>query len=134
MNLGKPMHTPKAALRTALRMLAPALAIWSPGALTADAPGNDGSTAVPAMAVPLSGYLTPRAKEMIITRDAWDLNGFTSPSGDPNAQVGSRDLAASCAAHSKQLIEGRLAKQYPATIEHLTIGGVPVDVVTPKSG
>ena len=71
---------------------------------------------------------------MIVTRDAWDLNGFTAPSGDPDAPVESRDLQASCAAHSKQIIEGRLNRQYPATIEHRTIGGVPADVVTPKSG
>ena len=43
-------------------------------------------------------------------------------------------LKASCAAHSKQIIEGRLNRQYPATIEHTLIGGVPADVVTPRSG
>jgi monoterpene epsilon-lactone hydrolase len=128
------MYSFKETLRTALLMLALPLLMWSPGALTADAPANSGSTPVPAMTVPLSGYLTPRAKEVIITHDAWDLNGFTSPSGDPNAQVESRDLQASCAAHSKQVIEGRLNRQYPATVEHKTIGGVPTDVVTPKSG
>ena len=114
-------------------MLALPPLMWSPGALTADV-SADGSTNVPTMTVPLSGYLTQRAKEAIITRDAWDLNGFTAPSGDPNAPVESKDLQASCAAHSKQIIEGRLNKQYPATIEHKIIGGVPVDVVTPKSG
>src|SRR5438445_10494509 len=63
-------------LRTALLMLALPLLMWSPGALTADAPATSGSTPVPAMTVPLSGYLTPRAKEVIITHDAWGLNGF----------------------------------------------------------
>src|SRR3984957_20680131 len=114
--------------------LALPLLMWSAGAPTADAPANNGSTPLPAMTVPLSGYLTPRAKEVIITRDAWGLHGFTSPGVDPNAQLESRDLQASCAAHSKYIIESRLNQQYPATIEHKTIGGVPTDVVTPKSG
>jgi len=128
------MHTCKETYRTALLMLALPLLMWSSGALTGDAPANSGSTDVPAMTIPLSGYLTPRAKEAIITHDAWGLNGFTPPGGDPNAQIESRDVQASCAAHSKQIIEGRLNKQYPAIIEHETIGGVPTDVVTPKSG
>ena len=75
-------------LRTALLTLALPLLMWSPGALSADASANSGSTPVPAMTVPLSGYLTPRAKEVIITQDAWGLNGFTAPSGDPNAPLG----------------------------------------------
>lgn len=130
----KHMYTFKETLRRVLLLLALPLLTWPARSLTADAPANTGATPVPAMTVPLSGYLTPRAKEVIITHDAWDLNGFTSPSGDSNAQVESRDLQVSCAAHSKQIIEGRLNKQYPANIEHKTIGGVPADVVTPQSG
>lgn len=125
------MHKP--GLRTALLLLALPL-VWAPGAFTADAPAESGSTPVPAMIVPLSSFLTPRAKEAIITHDAWGLTGYTSPSGDPDAPVESSDLRAYCAARSRQLIEGRLARQYPASIEHKLIGGVPTDVVTPKSG
>ena len=116
-----------------LWLVLPLLMPWA-GALAADAPVDDGSTAVPAMTVPLSGYLTPRARQVITTRDAWGLSGFIPPGTDPNAQVESKDLQASCAVHSKQIIEARLNRQYPATIEHKTIGGVPTDVVTPKSG
>jgi epsilon-lactone hydrolase len=128
---------------TALRLiqglvLALPLLLCPPGAFaveaSADASADRGSTQVPAMTVPLSGYLSPRATEAIITRDEWDLNGFTAPGGDANAQVESKDLQASCASHSRQIIEGRLNKQYPATIEHRTIGGVPADIVTPKNG
>lgn len=121
-------------LRTALIACAPSLLLCSPVALGGAVAPADGSTPVPAMTVPLSGYLTPRAKEVIITRDAWGLNGFTAPSGNPNALVEPEALKASCAAHSKQIIEGRLNRQYPATIEHTLIGGVPADVVTPRSG
>ncbi len=128
------MRTFKKAFRTGAFMLALALLVGSPGALTAETPETPGSTLVSAMTVPLSTYLTPRAKQVIITRDAWDLNGFTAPSGDPNAQVESRELQESCAAHSKQIIEGRLDKQYPSIIEHKVMGGVPTDVVTPKAG
>jgi monoterpene epsilon-lactone hydrolase len=110
------------------------LIIATTDARTADAVADSGSIPVPAMTVPQSGYLTSRAKEVLITHDAWDLNGFTAPSGDPNAQVESADLQASCAAHSKTIIEGRLNQEYPAIIEHKTIGGAPADVVTPKSG
>jgi epsilon-lactone hydrolase len=120
--------------RTALLLLTLPLLMWSAGALAADAPAESGSTSVPAMTVPLSSYLTPRAREVIVTRDAWDLNGFTAPNGDPTAQVESKDLQASCAAHSRQIIEERLNRQYPSSIEHKTIGGVPTDVVTPKRG
>lgn len=121
-------------MRRSLITLALPVLMCSTAALTADAPAESGSTAVPAMTVPLSSYLTPRAREVIITHDAWGLNGITAPSGDPNARVESKDLQAICAARSKEIIEGRLNKQYPATIEHQIIGGVPTDVVTPKSG
>jgi acetyl esterase/lipase len=119
---------------TALGVLALPLLMSSAGALAADTPANNGSTPVPAMTVPLSGYLTPRAKEVITIRDAWGLSGFASSGGDSNAPIESRDLQASCAAHSKRIIEGRLTQEYPAAIEHKTIGGVPTDVVTPKAG
>jgi acetyl esterase/lipase len=86
------------------------------------------------MDVTLSPLLTPRAREVIITHDAWALSGFTAPSGDAKAEVTSQELQASCAAHSKQIIEGRLNRQYPATIEHKVIAGVPTDVVIPSGG
>jgi epsilon-lactone hydrolase len=127
------MHTFFETLRPAPLIVALPL-LWSSGTRSADAPADSGSTPVPAMIVPLSDYLTPRAREAIVTRDAWDLIGFTSASDDPNAQIESTELQASCAAHSKRIIEGRLKQQYPAAIEHKTVGGVPVDVVTPKSG
>ena len=128
------MHSFNPGLRTAIPLLALPLLLWPRGALTADTAADSGSTPVPAMTVPLSGYLTPRAKEVIITRDAWALGGFTSLSDEPNVQVKSQDLQADCAAHSRRIIEGRLNHEYPATIEHKIIGGVPTDVVTPKSG
>ena len=121
-------------LRTALFTFAQLLLIWSAGALSAGAPADSGSTAVPAMTVPLSSFLTPRAREAIITHDAWLLQGYTAPNGDPDTPVAASDLREYCATRSKQIIEGRLDKQYPAAVEHQTIDGVPVDVVTPKSG
>jgi len=126
------MH--KRDFRMALLMLALPLLVWSSGALAADALSDDGSTHVAAMTVPLSSYLSPQAKAAIITHDAWFFQGYTSPNGDPEAPVDSKDFRAFCATRSRQIIEGRLDKQYPATIEHKIIAGVPVDVVTPESG
>ena len=128
------MNTAKQMLRKALLVLISSLSLWSSGALAASAPAGSGSTSVPAMTIPLSGFLTPRAREAIITHDGWGLNGYISPNGDPNAPIKAGDLRAICAARSRQIIEERLNTQYPATVEHKIIGGVPADLVTPKSG
>jgi acetyl esterase/lipase len=128
------MRSDNRAIPISRLLLAVSLLLCAAAALSEDARVNPGSTAVPAMIVPPSSYLTARAKEVMITRDAWDLNGFTAPSGDPNAPVESAELQASCAAHSREIIDGRLQREYPATIEHKIIGGVPADVVIPSSG
>jgi acetyl esterase/lipase len=134
---GLKTESPKRFLLTALSTLAWAITASAADPLFLSAPpvaANDGSTNVPAMTVPLSPFITPRAGEVIIAHDAWALSGFTAPTGDPKTQVTSEQLQASCAAHSKQIIAGRLNKQYPANVEHKIIGGVPTDIVTPKSG
>lgn len=92
-----------------------------------------GAVHVDDLVVPLSDFITPRAREVIMTNDAWALSGFTDPNAKDPGPVTKEALRESCAKQSKVVVE-RLNKQYPVNVQHLKIAGIDADVVTPKEG
>jgi acetyl esterase/lipase len=93
---------------------------------------DDGSVEVGPFVVPLSDFITPRAKEVILKRESWAASGFTlPPPGSERTDI--RTLRTACALQSKKMI-ARLERQYPVALEHKTIAGIPAEIVTPKAG
>lgn len=85
-----------------------------------------GTVSIPAFQQPLSSYMTDKAKE-IYTRQILNPLKFTTDQG----------IAKHRETHNALFYAPRLEKMeklYPIDIEDTTIGGVHVEIITPKSG
>ena len=86
----------------------------------------DGTVNIPAFAVPLSSYMTDKAKEVYI-------DGITHPA----QVVTDQGIAKYRETHNASFYAPRLAKAerlYPVDIEDTKIAGVHVEIITPKGG
>ena len=86
----------------------------------------DGTVHIPAFAMPLSNYMTDKAKEVYI---AGILN--------PAKAITDQGIAKHRETHNATFYKPRLEKAeklYPVNIEDTQMGGVHVEIITPKDG
>lgn len=87
----------------------------------------DGTVHLPAMAVPLSSYMSEEAKRLFIGEGAGFFQNLS-----PDLSIAQLRRAADD--HYYRPILDRTKARYPVTIEERKIGGVPTYVVTPRDG
>jgi acetyl esterase/lipase len=107
----------------ALFALAPRAFAGEAGKLVID---KDGTVHFPAFAMPLSNYMSEKAKQVYIEEIL-----------EPSKVITDQGIAKHRETHNKYFYGPRLAKAeklYPVNIEDTRIGGVHVEIITPKDG